>query len=189
VAELPLTDLYEKVVARFASEAAAEVPPATPPPQRFGWREPDYQGPMPRIVWVPGDGSNAASIVPARNPQTAEGRILYTIEELFTVYVLAADTTNLESEIHQYTAVRLLADYWLRCARLEASTNLEIQSVSWVDDLKLRRRGAALRIVCSIAGGIPDRTLSYVEDVAAYEAAELDDTADESVWIPEEPEV
>lgn len=188
MAELPLTDLFEKVTARFTSEAAAEIPPATPPPQTFGWREPDLQGSLPRIVWVPGDGSNAASIVPARNPQQGEGRILFTIEEVFSVYILAVDRTQPESEIHQYTAVRLLADAWLRAARLEATTNFEVRSVSWLDDLKLRRRGAGLRIVCSIAGGIPDRSLAYVSDAVAFEAAELNDTSDQSVWIPEEPE-
>ena len=186
-ADLPLVGLFNAVVARFAAEAAAEDPPATPAPQTFGWRKPPEQGPVPRIVWVPGDGSNAAEII-GTGYSTEEGRALFAIREVFTVYLLAVDLTQLESELHQYQAVRLLADYWLRCAYLAATANFHVDSIAWVDDVSLRRRGAALRIVCSIDGAIPDRVLTYLSDVAAHEDGQFADTSEGSTWIPEEPE-
>lgn len=153
VLALPL--LYEAVVQRFADEAAAEVPPATPIAQPFGWREPTKRAGERRIVWVPGADGDVGEVGPARNPGR-NPRPLATLDELFTVWIEGFDSSEPENELKQYTAARLLFDDWLRAVHHAAHGTYEIHSVRWVDDKNLRRHGATIRVVASVEAMVPD---------------------------------
>lgn len=158
---LALTKLFDDVVARFAADAAAEVPPGTPVPNVFGWKTPGQRpGLKQRICWVPGDdgeiGEVGAAKQPGRNP-----RSLGTLEELFTVYVESADlssASNAENERKQYESARNLFDAWYRAAWLAARQTLTIVSLEWVGEDFERQRGRAIRVVATIEGMLPDAT-------------------------------
>lgn len=154
VLALPL--LYEAVVADFAAAAAAEDPPVDPVPQPFGWRAPDHRTGTKRIVWVPGDQGDVGEVGSARNPGR-NPRPLLTINELFTVFVEAFDASAPENELVQYTAARLLLDDVLGAVHRAAHGTVTVQGVRWVDEKKVRRHGATLRVVLSIEAMVPDR--------------------------------
>lgn len=176
---LALPILHSAVVARFAADAAAQVPPATPPPQPFGWREPAKRSGTMRIVWVPGDdesgelGTLASARQPGRNP-----RPLATLHELFTVYIEAVDPSGYEDEKKQYAAARWLFDAWWRAVHLAAYGTVELRSAAWVTTAKERRYGATLRVLCAIQAMIPDSPLELApaDTKASIATSELDAT-------------
>lgn len=174
VLALPL--VYEAVVARFALDAAAEDPPATPVAQPFGWREPAHRTGTRRIVWVPGDDGELGEVGPARNPGR-NPRPLWTIDELFTVYVEAQDATAAENELAQYTAARLLFDAWLRAVYLAAHGTVRVTRSQWVSDKSTRRFGATIRAVVAIEAMVPD---------APFETAPVDTAADVTTYLSED---
>lgn len=183
---LPLIDLYERVEAAFAAEALALDldPPAVPPPFFFGRRALSEQGPIPRVVFVP-EGSGFVAPLNPRRPPT---RSLFGIEEGFAIYVVAQDPAQPDVERAQYAATRLLADAVVRHCQNLATTNFVPSRAEWVEGIVAKRRGAALKIECSITGAIPDAPLTYVLPEAAHEAGSVRDTSDGSTWIPGEPE-
>ena len=176
---LALEKLFDDVVARFADEG-------TGVPNVFGWREPKHRGgQQTRIVWVPGDPSGAAGELigarkPGRNPRSID-----TLDEMFTVYVEARDATDLENELAQYKAARLLFDAWWRACYLkpldgEARQLVTVKSAAWMVDRTTRRHGATLRVVCTVQAMIPDLAYEVAEDVEVDVSVELDGDDDES---------
>jgi predicted GTPase len=95
----------------------------------------------------------------ARYPGGLPSRSLGTLNEVFTVKVVAADTSSPEDERAQYTACRLLFDTWYRAAYLAAKDTLQVQDVRWLTAMKDRRYGTALRALCTIQAMIPDAPL------------------------------
>jgi hypothetical protein len=155
---LALTHVFDEVVARFAAEAAAQIPPVVPVPQVFGWREPAQRsGLSHRIVWVPGDDSNGdvGAILPARQPNR-DPRPLATLGELVTVYIEAQETLAPENEREQYIAARELFDQWHWHLYHVARGVSTIQSIQWVVDKLTRRAGATLRVLVTIEAVLPD---------------------------------
>lgn len=147
---LALEKLYTDVLARFVTDG-------TPVANVFGWRAKDELIPSgARIAWIPGDPSgNAGESAPARNPGR-NPRSVATLRELFHVVISSVDPTALEDEAKQYHAVRLLYDVWLRAVHLASYGTYQIKSQAWVTDKKVRRRGAALQVTCTIEAMIPD---------------------------------
>lgn len=141
---------YNAVAARFTTEgtACANV---------FGWRTVAQHPEGNRCAWVPGDpsgklGELAGAKQPGRNP-----RPLATLRELFTVYLDAVDTADLEDEQRQYRAVRFLFDAWFRAMYRAAHGNFQIRAIDWVTDNTLERRyGATARVVVAVDAMVPD---------------------------------
>jgi hypothetical protein len=173
---LALERLFKAVVKRFGDEG-------TEVPNLFGGRKPaERGGSQNRIVWVPGDPSGAAGELvgarqPGRNP-----RPIATLLEMFTVYVEGRDVVNmdLENELAQYKATRLIFDAWYRAAYLSARKLLVVKSASWMVDRTVRRHGATLRVVCTVEAMIPDVAYEVAEDVEAVVDLQLDSDNDES---------
>lgn len=173
---LALEQLFKDVVQRFEDDE-------TVVPNVFGWRESAHRGGQQnRICWVPGDPSGAAGEVtsarqPGRNP-----RPIGTLEELFTVYIEGRDIVNmdLEHELAQYKAARLIFDAWFRAVYLSAAGRnlVQVKSAAWMVDRTARRHGATLRVVCTVQAMIPDAAYETVEGVEAVVATELDDDDD-----------
>lgn len=153
---LALEYLYDAVDARFTLEGYSCA-------RSFGWREPEkHKTTTRRIVWVPGDPSDAVGSIsgarfPGRNP-----RPIGTLDELFTVYIGAADPTDPENERAAYHETRLAFDAWWRAVYLAAHGTVEVVSAKWNNATKERRYGAELIVVCSIQAMIPDVPASTV---------------------------
>jgi hypothetical protein len=150
--QLALPWLYRAVKARFAEDRMAV-------PVVFGWRQRAQRGEGdPRVLFTPGDDQDGSvgDVTAARYPGRAPARSLGTLNELFTVTIWAADKESPEDELAQYEACRFLFDAWYRAAYLVATDTLVVRDVSWVTDMKDRRYGAALRVLCSIQAMLPD---------------------------------
>jgi hypothetical protein len=147
-------------------ELADEVSVATTvtdmPPQVFGWREPDKRTGARRIVWVPGNEGDIGEVAAPKYPGRIEGRPLATVHELFTVYLEAQDPSDAENERKQYHATRVLFDAWLRAVYLSAVGTFRLVDVRWVADKKVRRFGAAIRVVGYVEAMVPDAPLEQV---------------------------
>jgi hypothetical protein len=175
---LALEKLFDDVSHRFEDEETCV-------PNVFGWREPAKRsGQQNRIVWVPGDPSGAAGELvgarqPGRNP-----RPIATLVETFTVYLEARDVVNqdLQNELYQYKAARLLFDAWYRAVYLSSTGRnlVEIKSSAWMVDRKVRPHGATLRVICTIQAMIPDAPYAVAEDVEAVVDMQLDADDDET---------
>jgi len=166
--------VYNDVVARFAAES-------TDIPNVFGWRKPKHRGAQQnRICWVPGDPSGAAGEVASALSPGGNPRSIGTLAELFTIYVEGRDATNLENELAQYAATRLIFDAWFRAAYLSVRNLLVVKSTAWMVERTTRRHGATLRAVCSVAAKIPDAAYEAAEDVEAVVDVQLDSDDDES---------
>ena len=153
MADLALLDLYDRVEARFTSEA-------TPCTLLFGWDESPKQLRGPRIVMVPGDDGATAfnGALPVRQPGR-NPRPLGNLAELFHVVVSASDTATPENDRAQYTACRLLFDAWYRAANLAVGIRMVFISASWLVERTVRRAGAALVATFTIEAMIPDSAL------------------------------
>jgi hypothetical protein len=175
---LALEQLFEDVVHRFDDEGTCV-------PNVFGWRKPaERGGQQNRIVWVPGDtAGSAGDLVGARQPGR-NPRPIATLMETFTVYLEARDIVNmdLQNELQQYKAARLLFDAWYRAVYLSSTGHnlVEIKSVAWMVDRKVRPHGATLRVVCTIQAMIPDAPYTVAEVVEAVVDVQLDADDDES---------
>jgi len=175
---LALEQLFEDVSHRFEDEG-------TEVPNVFGWRKPaERGGQQNRIVWVPGDPSGSAGDLvgarqPGRNP-----RPIATLMETFTVYLEARDVVNqdLQNELYQYKAARLLFDAWFRAVYLSSTGRnlVTVKSASWMVDRKVRPHGATLRVVCDIQSMIPDAAYVAAEVTDAVVTTELDADDDET---------
>jgi hypothetical protein len=170
---LALEKLYTDIKARFTAEGNAALADAT----TFGWREPPKQGgAITRIQFVPGNpNSDLGEVGPARYPGR-NPRPLGNLHELVTVYLTAADQTDLTNELLQYKATRLLFDTWFRAVYLAAHGTFEIKSAEWLVDKKQRGYGASIRVVMTIDAMIPDSIDSYapVDTEAHITTTELD---------------
>ena len=184
-AVLALENLYDLCLARFTAEGTF---PDAAAANTFGWREPVRQGgPVNRLIWVPGDPSGGLGEIkgpryPYQNAGsiTAAGRPLLNLNELFSVYVVAADVTpaNVTVERAQYHAARLLYDAWLRAVYLAAHGTFEILSQRWIVDKTERRFGESMVVVGAILAVIPDAPLQFadVTTAANVTTTELDRT-------------
>ena len=153
MADLALLDLYDRVEARFTSEA-------TPCTLLFGWDESPKQLRGPRIVMVPGDDGATAfnGALPVRQPGR-NPRPLGTLAELFHIVVSASDAATPENDRAQYTACRLLFDAWYRAAFLAVGIRLAFITSAWMVERTVRRAGAALVATFTIEAMIPDSAL------------------------------
>lgn len=152
-----LEQLFDDVAALLAADAAAADPPVDPVPTVFGWRAPAHRGVSYRIVWVPGDdrSGDLGELGPARQPGR-NPRPLWTLDEQFTVYLEARDTSAPENERAQYHAARLLFDVWARAIHRVAHGTVRVGRPAWVDDRKERRFGATIRVLASVDAMVPD---------------------------------
>jgi len=178
---LALPILYQAVQDRFTAES-------TPATFTFGWREPSRQAEsLPRLVWVPGDDGNLGDLVPPRYAGAEPERALANLDELFTIYIDAADTTDattVENDLAQYTACRLLFDALYRAFYLAASITVEVKSARWMPRGE-RPIGAALRVVASVQAVIPDAPLTYApDDTKAHVTSIEGSTTDQVESIP-----
>ncbi len=176
---LALPKLFDDVKELMDDDAAAAIPPTTPVPQSFGWREPAKRSGTRRIVWVPGDdesgdlGKLAAAKSPGRNP-----RPLATLGELFTVYLEAQDPAAPETERNNYQIARELFDAWLRAVHLSAHGTYAIVSARWLIEKNVRRFGTTIRVLGTIEAMVPDAALETapVDTHAEIDTSELNVT-------------
>lgn len=165
------------VVERFSAEGTAVT-------NVFGWRTVAQHPEGNRIAWVPGDtsgklGDFIGAKQPGRNP-----RPLATLSELFTLYLDAVDTTDVESEALQYRAARLLVDAWYRAMYLAARGNFVVRSIDWNAGESLERRyGATVRIVIAVDAMVPDEPaeLAPVDTTALIDLLMQDQTETEAI--------
>lgn len=189
--------LYRAVKERFAEDGLAVV-------NLFGWRTPHQRVVTgPRICWVPGDEQGGmGELGPAKYPG-GNPRSLATLQELFTITIYAADTTDIDNELAQYEAVRVIFDAWYRAAYLAAYGTFTVQDTSWVTDKNDRRYGAAMRALVAIDAKIPDQKytdanvgVDVVVDHATQVGAPNEDgtfdpyatDTDEIAGVPDAPE-
>lgn len=183
--KLAIDVLFDDVEARFELDG-------TNVPNLFGWKTPAQQivnG--DRILWVPGDdGSNVGQILPPRSPASdgTRPRWLATLEELFTIVIIAADQSQLENERAQYRAVRYLYDAWFRAAHLSLHGNFRIVSNKWNTSKKVLPHGAELRVVIAVRAMIPDvaHKAVPVDATAVIDVHQLDVTETLTIPNPEE---
>jgi len=154
MAEFAVTKLYDDCVSLFAAEETAGA-------FYFGWNEPDKQHTENRVViFVPGDpGGNIGNLLPAKNVGVGLARNLATIDEMLTIIVDAYDPTDASgptSERSQYAAARLLFDDVLRAIHLSAHGRYTLRKINWLAEKKVRRKGAAISILLTVQGTIPD---------------------------------
>lgn len=176
---LALPILFDAVCARFRDDE-------TNVPNLFGWNESDKKLTRgDRITWAPGDGGGSLGAMnPARNPG-GNPRPLATLEELFTVEVLASDKDQPESELGAYTAARLLFDAWYRAVYLAAHGTFRVLSCTWLTDQKVRRYGAGIRVICAIQAKIPDAPMAVAPvDTKADLTVELLDVSESIEVLP-----
>lgn len=155
---LALPKLFDDIVARIAAEV---VPPATATPCVWGKRQVAKQDPgPPRIVIVPGDdgdgdiGELGAPKQPGRNP-----RPIANLEELFTVYLEAADRTSqttLDTERAQYQVCRELFDTFYRHAHASAPGRFRLLEGRWITEKVIAPYGATIRLLCTIEAPVFD---------------------------------
>jgi hypothetical protein len=146
-----LPRLREAVVAQFALDGTLVV-------NTFGWRRPMQQiVPGNRIDWVPGDdeSGDVGEQGPARGPGDNPAP-LGLLREVFTVYIVGEDAAAPADELAQYNAVRRIYDAWWRAVFLAAAGTLGKPKIRWVLDKLVSRRGAALRVLCTVEAVQPD---------------------------------
>lgn len=167
---------FDAVAARFTAEGTAAT-------NVFGWRSVQQHPDSNRVSWVPGDpsgkmGELVGAKQPGRNP-----RSIATVRELFTVYIDAVDTSDLENERVQYHAARLLFDAWFRALYLAGHGNIAVRSVDWNGDALVRRYGCTLRVTVSIDGMVPDTAaaLAPVDTSAIVDLTVQDNTETEII--------
>jgi hypothetical protein len=146
----------------------------------FGWREPNKQvnqgtGGAARVVFVPGDGTNAQKAGEFRGARNAgmNPRPLATFVETLTVLCWAFDATDPNNERHQYRAARLLTDAVVVAIQLAwrgEAANLPGVSVGltdpeWVLKDVERRFGCELRFRVTVESLVLD-TEDYAEQLA-----------------------
>jgi hypothetical protein len=166
-----LPRLYAAVMARFAAEGRGEVV------QSFGWlASAEQMRSSQRIVWTPGDDGGNLGAVAA--PRQANPRQLATLIELCTVEISSYDSAAPVNELAQYQGARELYDAWLGAVELEAHGTYLILSSKWVGGDRVRRAGAALRVVFSVRSPIlsAPRAVAAVDTVATLHVTDLDVT-------------
>lgn len=131
----------------------------------FGWKKrARWQTANQRLVWQPGDATDALGAFlgakyPGRNP-----RPLATIGELFTVFIGAADPSDLQNELANYKATRLLFDAWWRAVYLAAHGTVAIVSAKWATNRTELRHGEELIVVASVEAMVPDEPYTLAPD-------------------------
>lgn len=160
---LAWTLLFDGVVKYFADEKIFI-------PNLFGWKKPGNQPSMPsRIVWVPGDDAsgNIGKFLPPKNPGRLPERPLATLDEIFTIYCVGADSIDRTDERRQYTAARLVLDTWFRAMYYAASAEglrgrFAVLGGAWKTEIKERPNGGGIRLLVTAEAMIPDAPASYV---------------------------
>ncbi len=184
---LVLPALYQATVDFFAEEEFVC-------DQYFGWRGPTLKAlTNRRISWVPGDpvgNGNAGKLTPA--VQSEGDRALATFEELFTVYVYAADASALTDEKAQYTAAMLLYQAWFRAVFNASGTvktrgRFGVVSHTWETAKKERPHGACLRVLCSVQNKITDTPYTYGNAETPATAELIGDLGEQVGKPPESP--
>lgn len=153
-----LSLLVSRVRERFLSDAEAAEPVTTPVPVTFGWREPATQRQTShRIVFVPGDdsGGSLGSLGAPESPYVSLARPIARLDEVFTAYLEAEDTSAPESELAQYEAARALYDAFVRAVHL-SRVPYSITSQRWLADRTVRYAGAAIRLTGTVSAIVPD---------------------------------
>lgn len=146
---LAIENLIAKVRDQFAAEGTEAV-------QLFGWRAAAEHVEGDRVVWTPGDltgkvGKTIGAKQPGRYP-----RSLGTLQELFTVSISAADSSNAEDEQLQYRAAWLLRLAWFRAVYHAAHGTYTIIDEVWDRDRKVRSFGATLQVVIALEAALLD---------------------------------
>lgn len=175
---LALEKLVDDVAARFVADG-------TECNFHFGWREPVRQGPIPRIVWVPGDPQGSAGdIGPPKYPGISPARPLANLNEAFTVHITAEDASDSSNERLQWKAARLLFDSWLRAVYLAAYGTFALSKPLWNRSKTERQRGATLIVVGAIGSMIPDEIAAVAPvNTHASLTTELLDVSDPAVTV------
>lgn len=184
-AVLALENLFDLVRARMSDDGILPLEG-----QRFGWKEPNRQDPVARIVWVPGDpegnlGDFAPPKYPGDNP-----RALVNLNERWYVNITGLNPGRPDDERAQYHATRLLYDEWLRAVYLAAHGTFGILQQRWINDKNERRAGAALQVVGTIQAVIPDYVIATAPTDSTAIVAPLlegDPTADPPHDTPDDP--
>lgn len=179
--KLAVVWLYESVRARFN----AETPTGHEPIEfAFGEDEVAKRTGKRRIVFVPGDDDDLGSMSPARYPGRLP-RSLGTLDELVTVYLEGIDKTDVNDNVLQYSASRLLFDGLWRAVYHAAGDTVSMQSIRNVDDGKVTRRlGSTLRVVLVVEAMIPDVPVAtavvtaFETETTLLEVSETDSTED-----------
>lgn len=170
--------LFDGVAAQFAEDAIVCE-------NTFGWREPTTYPKAPgvrKISWVPGDPTGDAGKLASPVQVDGLAKSLATLEEVFTVYVYAADVANLVNERAQYRAARLLYDQWFRAVYLAAYSvgtggRFAVLKHTWETAKKERPHGACIRALCTAQAQIPDMPYVFAPtDAHAEWAGSLGDT-------------
>jgi hypothetical protein len=150
----------------------------------FGWREvARQQVDQHRIVWVPQGGATDAAIDPGRVP-----RPLATLYEECTCYISAFDPTDIENELAQYKATRLLLDSWYsHCYRAVRGT-FQVTGLTWNTSHMERRHGCCLEVTFTVQSMLPDLVdqLELFDFPVTFDAdvVELDVTESGTVGTP-----
>ncbi len=147
---LPIEVLLDRVRARFTAQGIAAE-------NVFGWREPAQHARGDRVAWVPGDQSGSMGTVTG-GKRGMRPRSLATLNELFTVWISAADPANIESEAAQYHAARVLYDAWYEALYKAAHGTFTIKTEQWLTGRSERRYGAACKVVIELQAAIPERS-------------------------------
>jgi hypothetical protein len=181
---LAVSLLYEAVRQRFADEGIAG-------DFSFGWYEPPKQKVGRRtVVFVPGDpsgnvGAFGAPRMPGGNP-----RPLAVLDELLTIVCDAYEPSAPELEHAQYEAARLLLDDVFRAIYLAAHGRFAVKSTRWIADKNVRRKGAAIEMLLTVQGVVPDAAAPEVGALTnpplaiSAEVSELDHTTTVEVEPP-----
>lgn len=181
---LALEHLYTSVSASFVADGILA-------DNVFGWRQPAQHPRRPRIAWVPGDVGGAVGVTVAPRNPGGNPRSLGTLNETFSVYITATDTSSPEVELAQYHIVRMLRDAWYRAVYHVAYGTFTILGEAWATEHNERRSGATLIIVCQLEAAIldvlPDPPLvASPNDISAADARPLDAAVIDAVIVPDD---
>lgn len=147
---LALEHLYDGVAERLAVvDPSIDV--------RFGWREPTKQDDdAKRLIFVPGDNAwNVGTLKGAKYPGRVP-RPVGTLVELFHVYVVAFDATDLDNERLQYAAARHLYDCLFAAVKRVSGVTAQVVGQRWETGKKEFRRGAAIVVTFTIESMIAE---------------------------------
>ena len=145
----------------------------------FGWRESvrqDNRGPSGRVVFCPGDESDAAGKEDAAQKVRVQStgtkpnpRSLGTLHEIVTLFVAAQDPAYPENELAQYIKTRELYDAVYRSmyrnarAAADAGGFYPLNAPKWVNDHAQRRFGCELKATGVVQAMHPDREFTTIK--------------------------
>ncbi|MBN8609651.1 MAG: hypothetical protein J0L92_03655 [Deltaproteobacteria bacterium] len=170
-----LPELVRLVRQRFVDETPVTDPVTVPVPVTFGWRETAHQRQTShRVVFVPGDDAagTLGTLRAPESPNVGLARPLASLDEVFTAYIEAEDTSAPDNEEAQYVAARALYDAFYRAVYL-ARIPHSITSQRWMADRTVRYAGAAIRITGTVGARVLDKPSAIApSDTSATVAVE-----------------